>query len=309
MKKNYLAIAAVAMMFAACSQNDEIVPKDSLKDTPITVTAGVAELATRAGYETPESGDAVLPETFYLSIDQDGTNYDYTNVLMTKGTGNAYTPASQLLWAGDEAVSVTAATFSLNGAQTLGVKTDQSKEENVCLSDHLYMTENNVTPSSEGISVAFNHIMSKVILTVTLGDEFNSESNPITDVTFKGTVASNGYTVGTGWADIAEGTEATDVVPLCNAYTSPTAEKPNATAEYEVILVPQTVTENNFTVQFSVDGRLFKWTSESAVTLASGTQYTLALKVGQDKVSGAEFTAVAWNTGEGESNELNGETE
>ena len=312
MKKKYLTMAAVATMFAACSQNDEIVPKDSLKDTPITVTAGVAELSTRAGYETPEEGDAVLPATFYLSIDQEGTGYDYTNVQMTKGTGNAYTPASQLLWADDEGeVKVTAATFPLTGAQTLEVKTDQSTDENVCLSDHLLMSETSVTPSADGISVAFDHIMSKVQLTITLGDEFNEATNPITGVTFQGTVASNNYTVGTGWATIADGATTADITAWEGTYTPIDLDNgiERATAEYEVILVPQTVAADAFTVQFKVGDRKFKWTSESDITLADGTRYTLELTAGKDKVSGAKFTAVAWNTGEGDNNKLSGETE
>ena len=293
MKKNYFAIAVVAMMFASCSQNDEIVPKDSLKDTPITVTAGVAELNSRAGYETPkegETGEPVLPETFYLSIDQDETSYDYTDVVMTKGTGNAYTPASQLLWAGDKAVKVTAATFSLTGAQTLEVKTDQSTNENVCLSDHLYMTDDNVTPSSEGISVAFNHIMSKILLTITLNNEFKNETeNPIDNVTFMGTVASNSYNAGT-WATFSTDATATDIIAWEDTYA-------DGVAHYEVILVPQTVAVNGFKVQFTIGDRTFQWTSTDAVILASGTQYELALNMtdkSDENVSSATLTAKAW---------------
>ena len=48
MKNKFLILAATASILAACSNND--VPQaDNLKDTPITVTAGVAELSTRAG--------------------------------------------------------------------------------------------------------------------------------------------------------------------------------------------------------------------------------------------------------------------
>ena len=59
--KKIFTLAALAAIVASCSQNDDIIPKDDLKDTPITVTAGVAELTTRAGYE----GTSVLPTTFY----------------------------------------------------------------------------------------------------------------------------------------------------------------------------------------------------------------------------------------------------
>ena len=303
MKTKYLAFAAAAFMLASCSNDEDFTPQDNLKDTPITVTAGVAKLTTRAGYE----GTSVLPETFYLGIDQVGEKYDYPNMLMTKATdANTYNPESPLLWAGGtDNVSVTAATFSLVSAQDLEVQTDQSTADGVKNSDHLLMAATEVAPSANGISVDFSHIMSKVILTITLGDEFNEAENPICNVTFKGTVASNNYTVGTGWATIAEDAATTDIIPLCNAYTALTTDKPNATAEYEVILVPQTVAADGFTVTFNVGNRVFKWTSASAVTLEGGNKYTLALTAGKDIVSSATFSASAWS----DNNNLSGETE
>lgn len=303
MKTKYLAFAAAAFMLASCSNDEDFVPQDNLKDKPITVTAGVAELTTRAGYE----GASVLPETFYLGIDQVGEKYDYPNMLMTKATdANTYTPESPLLWAGGtDNVSVTAATFSLVGAQSLGVQADQSTADEVKNSDHLLMATTEVTPSANGISVNFSHLMAKVILTITLGDEFNQAENPISNVTFKGTVASNNYTVGTGWATIAEDAATTDIIPLCNAYTAPATDTPNATAEYEVILVPQTVAADGFTVTFNVSDRVFKWTSADAVTLEGGNKYSLALTAGKDIVSSATFSASAWS----DNNNLSGETE
>ena len=305
MKVKNLTLAAVATMLAACSSNDEIVTQDILKDTPITVHAAVAELTSRAGYE----GTTTVPEQFYITIDQTGTAYDYTNVLMKKvdGTWKAYEGETEktLLWAdGTTNVNVTAATFSLDGAQTLVAKADQSTADNVKASDHLYMASKSVTPSDAGISVELSHIMSKVILTITLGDEFNSETNPITGVTFKGTVASNTYDAGT-WGTIATDAETTDIIALAGTYTAPTNSAPNATAQYEVILVPQEVETGCFAVQFNVGSRVYRWISEKAVTLASGTQYTLALTAGKDNVSGATFTTTAWSG----NNNLSGETE
>lgn len=297
MKKNkYLTLAAATLMLAACSNNDA--PQaDALKDTPIIVTAGVAELITRAGYETPENGDAVLPETFYLGIDQTGTNYDYPNMKMII-SGTTYTPESPLLWAGGtENVTVTAATFSLEGAQTLAVQVDQNTTDGVKNSDHLLMAANMVEPSANGISVNFSHIMAKVILTITLDDEFNEEKNPISNVTFKGTLDSRSYdrTTETHWSDIS-GVTAADITPLFNAYTAPTTDKPNATAEYEVILVPQTVAANDFTVQFSVGERMFAWTSTKEVKFEDGNKYTLALTAGDSKVTLGSITASKWTT-------------
>lgn len=305
--------AAAALMLAGCS-NDENSPQDNLKDTPITVTAGVAELNTRAGYDNSN-----LPETFYISIDQTGTNYDYTNVLMknVNGTWKAYeddgATEKTLFWAsGTETVSVTAATFSLNGAQDLSVNDHQAWNDYVDESDHLYMaTVSGVEPSAEGISVTFSHIMSKVILTITLGDEFDETTNPITYVYFQGTLASRNYNASTSdWTNIADVT-ATDIRSFKNSYKAIDIDNniTNATAEYEVILVPQTVAANGFAVKIVMNDRFYVWTSSNAVTLESGNKHTLALTVGEDKVSGGTFSSTAWNTGEEDSNKLSGETE
>ena len=84
MMKKFLAFTILATMLASCN-NEEVF--DSLKDTPISVTAGVAELTTRAGYV----GTTVLPTTFYLSVDQEGTKYDYTDEKIEKND-DTYTP-------------------------------------------------------------------------------------------------------------------------------------------------------------------------------------------------------------------------
>ena len=41
MKTKYLAFAAAAFMLTSCSNDEDFVPQDDLKDTPITVSAAV----------------------------------------------------------------------------------------------------------------------------------------------------------------------------------------------------------------------------------------------------------------------------
>ena len=289
MKTNkYLTMAVTALMMAACSSED--VPQvDSVTNTPIRIDAMVAELESRAGY-----GGTVLPDEFYLSVaNTNNPTYSYSNVQVTK-SGSGWEPASPMYWQNSTApVTVTAATFSLDGAQNLAVQTGQSTEANVIASDHLYMAATSQTYAATNdkvagaINVNFSHLMSKVNLTITLADEFDATENPISDVTFQGTVASRKYDAGT-WTDIV-GVTATDIKAYAVGYA-----KPKAT--YEVILVPQTIS-SGFAVQFQIGSRQFKWTSDDAVTLDSGKQYTLALTAGDEKVSGASFSSTAWGNG------------
>ena len=284
-KIQILAMAALAAIFAGCSNNDDEVmkPKESLKDTPINVNVLLTDIQTRAGYDNTNQ-----PTLFYLSIDQVGENYDYTNVVM-KYDGSkwvAYESADenaakkQLLWEGSEVnVIVTAATFPLSENSTsyaLNAQTDQSTADGIKASDHLYYYSNAVTPSTGGISLELNHIMSKITVKLTLGTEYEaSETNPITSVTAFG--ASTGATyspgVGTPWSNLS-------AVSNITLFPSVAYNKADRTATYEAILVPQTIAENIFGIEIRIGEKTYEWTSADAFTLTGGTNHTLEMTVG-----------------------------
>lgn len=309
-KIQILAMAALAAIFAGCSNNDDEVmkPKESLKDTPINVNVLLTDIQTRAGYDNTNQ-----PTLFYLSIDQAGDNYDYTNVVM-KYDGSkwvAYESADesavqkQMLWEGSEGdVTVTAATFSLatSPSYSLSASADQSSDAKLKLSDHLCYYSNKVQPSASGISISFDHIMSKLEIALTLRDEFEGLTDPITSVMLSGTSLTATYAPANAdkWSDYSTADEVINTCPLL-AY-----DKNARTATYEVILLPQTVAANTFCVTIFIGDKSYEWTSANAVTLASSNKYTLALTVGKDKVSGNSFTAAPWVS---EGGDINNKTE
>ena len=309
-KIQIFAMVALATIFAGCSNNDDEVmkPKESLKDTPINVNVLLTDIQTRAGYDNTNQ-----PTLFYLSIDQAGDNYDYTNVVM-KYDGSkwvAYESADesavqkQMLWEGSEGdVTVTAATFSLatSPSYSLSASADQSSDAKLKLSDHLCYYSNKVQPSASGISISFDHIMSKLEIALTLRDEFEGLTDPITSVMLSGTSLTATYAPANAdkWSDYSTADEVIKTCPLV-AYDTDAR-----TATYEVILLPQTVAANTFCVTIFIGDKSYEWTSANAVTLASSNKYTLALTVGKDKVSGNSFTAAPW-VSEGE--DINNKTE
>lgn len=309
-KIQILAMAALAAIFAGCSNNDDEVmkPKESLKDTPINVNVLLTDIQTRAGYDNTNQ-----PTLFYLSIDQAGDNYDYTNVVM-KYDGSkwvAYESADesavqkQLLWEGSEGdVTVTAATFSLatSPSYSLSASADQSSDAKLKLSDHLCYYSNKVQPSASGISISFDHIMSKLEIALTLRDEFEGLTDPITSVMLSGTSLTATYAPANAdkWSDYSTADEVIKTCPLV-AYDTDAR-----TATYEVILLPQTVAANTFCVTIFIGDKSYEWTSANAVTLASSNKYTLALTVGKNKVSGNSFTAAPWVS---EGGDINNKTE
>lgn len=309
-KIQILAMAALAAIFAGCSNNDDEVmkPKESLKDTPINVNVLLTDIQTRAGYDNTNQ-----PTLFYLSIDQAGGNYDYTNVVM-KYDGSkwvAYESADenaakkQMLWEGSEGnVTVTAATFSLetSPSYSLSASADQSSDAKLKSSDHLCYYSNKVQPSASGISISFDHIMSKLEIALKLRDEFEGLTDPITSVMLSGTSLTATYAPANAdkWSDYSTADEVINTCPLL-AY-----DKNARTATYEVILLPQTVAAKTFCVTIFIGDKSYEWTSADAVTLASSNKYTLALTVGKDKVSGNSFTAAPWVS---EGGDINNKTE
>ena len=277
-------MVAVTAIFAGCANDeDALLPNDSLKDTPINVDVLVSGINTRAGYDADN-----LPKMFYLSIDQNGTKYDYTNVVM-KYEGSKWVAyesdatdaeKKQLLWEGSEVnVIVTAATFPLPEASTscsLNVQTDQSTAEGIKASDHLCYYSNAVTPSTGGISLGLNHIMSKISVKLTLGTgDKVSETNPITSVTAFGASTGATYSPGveTPWSEQSN-------VKKITLIPSVAYDKNNRTATYEAILVPQTIAENTFGIEIRIGEKTYEWTSAEAFTLTGGTNHTLEMTVG-----------------------------
>ena len=309
-KIQIFAMVALATIFAGCSNNDDEVmkPKESLKDTPINVNVLLTDIQTRAGYDNTNQ-----PTLFYLSIDQAGENYDYTNVVM-KYDGSkwvAYESDAEdsaqklLLWEGSTGnVTVTAATFSLetSPSYSLSASADQSSDAKLKSSDHLCYYSNKVQPSASGISISFDHIMSKLEIALTLRDEFEGLTDPITSVMLSGTSLTATYAPANAdkWSDYSTADEVIKTCPLV-AYDTDAR-----TATYEVILLPQTVAANTFCVTIFIGDKSYEWTSANAVTLASSNKYTLALTVGKDKVSGNSFTAAPWVS---EGGDINNKTE
>ena len=275
-------MVAVTAIFAGCANDeDALLPNDSLKDTPINVDVLVSGINTRAGYDNTS-----LPTKFYLSIDQNGSKYDYTNVVM-KYDGSkwvAYESADknaekkQLLWEGSkDNVTVTAATFRLPEAPTscsLNVQTDQSTDDGIKASDHLCYYSNAVTPSTDGISLGLNHIMSKITVKLTL-EYATSETNPITSVSAFGASTGATYSPGaeTPWS-------AESNVSKITLFPSVAYNTVNRTATYEAILVPQTIAANIFGIEIRIGEKTYEWTSADAFTLTGGSNHTLEMTVG-----------------------------
>ena len=296
--KRIIYFVALAALLAGCSKNTQ--SETPLRDTPISVNVLMPEIQTRAGYD-----ESNLPTKFYLSIDQNGTKYDYTNGVMKYEYGEwvAYesdaenAPEKLLLWEGsDLGIFVTAATFPLDGSApyTVSVSDDQSTEAKLKASDYLwYFDEVSPNPNENVISIRFCHIMSKVKIEITLGNEYADNTDPVTSVAILNTNTQAHYAPKNG-ALFGNQSDPKAILACKTGYNPDTR-----TASFEVILVPQTVTAGSFGLSILVGDHTYEWFSADAVTIESNIEYTLSLTAGKDKVSGNTFTTSSWGSGNG----------
>ena len=319
MKHQILALAVAALSFTACSNEDNI-NQDYLADTPIKLNVSVDEPTTRAGYSNTEQ-----PEGFGLIVQHsDSKNDKYNYNVWAEGNGTdwkTYDLESYLkdgtkkdvtmLWANMNDKVAIAALSNVNFDK---IPTDQTSAEGVKKADLLTMPVTKVVPSTNGINVDFKHTMSKIKLTIELGDEYEFAENVdkmITDVKIDGSkvealfhIKPENTEFGFEFDNISG--NPTPVSPFCTGttpYSKTNGTITKAKATYEAILIPQTIASGKFTVSFKVDGKLYEWTYNKELTLAPTTAYTLKLTAGDDKVQPVSFSVAPWGVGNGENGE------
>lgn len=314
MKTKYLAFAAAAFMLASCSNDEDFVPQDNLKDAPITVTAGVEGMLTRAGYDTEN-----LPITFYLTVNQEGTSYDYTNVLITKNAGTAtyFAPeGTTLLWKDGNHEAAVVNAYTTN-ATTFTVQTDQSTTDGVLASDLLGAVKtdeeaSDINISGNNIAVDFRHLLCKFDVTFSWGSELEVET--ITDKSIK-SVKYVGFgsevSLNRATASVEPSDATADITALVTDMTSEVIFAPYVGETPKIVITIETTTiedESSVTAErvFSVN------VNAPTGGFVSGNRYTMNVTIGGTAAETGEIgIAEGWETGDanGEAEGTNGNME
>ena len=319
--KNLAMLAVAALATAACSNDENLVtPTDHFPaDGIIRVAADVTDPQTRAGMETNNL------TMFQLRV-QNPVNDTYSYNAQMKKDGDQWvsykndgSEKMMMLWQNKTqkvnvaavcipGVTLTDENWKATGATPVNimVEADQSKADKLNKSDILAMKNHEFNPATElttggKMKVELKHRLAKLNLTVKLGTDFNlngigTTNNPITEVNVNGTNTKAAWTLITD--EFSGLSEKKSVKPLQTSYTAGNADKQNAVAKYECILLPQTINANGFAVKIVIGGKLYTWKSGDKVTLTSNTQYNLTLTVGKDIVVIGSFTATPWIDGD-----------
>ena len=318
--KNLAMLAVAALATAACSNDENLVtPTDHFPaDGIIRVAADVTDPQTRAGMETNNL------KMFQLRV-QNPVNDTYSYNAQMKKDGDQWvsykndgSEKMMMLWQNKTqkvnvaavcipGVTLTDDNWKATGATPVNIKVeaDQSTDDKLNKSDLLAMKNHEFNPATElttggKMKVELKHRLAKLNLTVKLGTDFNlngigTTNNPITEVNVNGTNTKAAWTLITD--EFSGLSEKKSVKPLQTSYTAGNADKQNAVAKYECILLPQTINANGFAVKIVIGGKLYTWKSGDKVTLTSNTQYNLTLTVGKDIVVIGSFAATPWIDG------------
>ena len=319
--KNLAMLAVAALATAACNNDENLVtPTDHFPaDGIIRVAADVTDPQTRAGMETNNL------TMFQLRV-QNPVNDTYSYNAQMKKDGDQWvsykndgSEKMMMLWQNKTqkvnvaavcipGVTLTDDNWEATGATPVNimVEADQSKADKLNKSDILAMKNHEFNPATElttggKMKVELKHRLAKLNLTVKLGTDFNlngigTTNNPITEVNVNGTNTKAAWTLITD--EFSGLSEKKSVKPLQTSYTAGNADKQNAVAKYECILLPQTINANGLAVKIVIGGKLYTWKSGDKVTLTSNTQYNLTLTVGKDIVVIGSFTATPWIDGD-----------
>lgn len=324
MKKINILTCAMVALTMACTNNDEQqnVPNNYPEDNIIRVTAGVNNSMTRGSETgtTPYDGDFLL-----TVVNSANRKYTYANKQFTY-TDATWNCNETLLWQNattpveiaavapyDDIYKVYDASDAASSPQktfTYALHSDQTTQDAQNKNDLLYYYNSSFTPgtnlNSDGkLALTLNHAFCMFDIQVTLGTEFNTANglteDPIASATIKGIYNSADINV---WGNpvvtvvTSETGPRGEITATPGDFTSVNNAEANATKKFSCIVLPQTLSKNNFSVTLlTTTGKKYEWSPASDITIESGKKYTLKLTMGDDKlVLKNGITANPWDS-------------
>lgn len=287
MKTKYFLLAAAAVAFAACSNNES--------DNQVQNFDNVIRLSSSLGTTTRATNN--LLETNFdagtkvkVQVTDKATSgaISYAPVDYTVGTSGSLsvTPA-QYYPASGSSVDIYAY-YPSDATADFSVETDQSSDNAYKTSDLMYASITGITKTStdEQRKLTFNHLLSKIVVTLAKGtgmtdDEINAATVTLKDVIYKGTfTASNG----TFTAAANEAANKVDIVIASNAGTTARA----------AIVVPQSVASK--TLEIAIGGNKKEYSIPAGTTFSAGKVYSYTVTLAKTGIT-VTSSIGAWTDG------------
>ena len=266
----YIALAALTLSFAACTQEEDFTPQ--MDGDAVKINATIGNMQTRVAYSGDNgvtnfvNGDAIKVvnlmctsknEATYTTAD--GTNWTTTDAMVWNSTSKnkfqAYYPVAEY-----------------SSYDMFTIPTDQSDATKLASADWMTASTGEIDKPGNGVlDLNFQHRLAKVTVNLTFSSQYPEGYQHVSDFTF--------YT--------NEETQQA-ITPLANSETS-----------YTAILRPGEYADESYFIYLTMDGieehDVLGKTTTAAINLEAGKHYTFTLKVGKDVVSIDEVTVADWN--------------
>lgn len=272
----YIALAAMALTFAACTQEDDFTPQTDSDAVKINATIG--RLQSRVAYEADGAtnfinGDEICVQNILR---------DTKNVATYTFDGTTWTTTDALVWNGGTAESQFQAWYPATASfDKFTLPTDQISIEELAAADWMTAsTSAMVKPADKTINLAFEHKLAKITVQVM---EFTSQfgDDPYLTAATIYSLSDEYVTVNGGIKPVLGGNAATAIV-CPGKYAAGTN------------LMDVTISDDGRQTNLNVPVNAFL----TNTGLQAGKHYTFSLKVGKDAISITKVNVEPWTTKE-----------
>lgn len=296
----YIALAALAMTLAACSQNEDFAPQNDSDAVRISATIGTMP-QTRLAYDdagkttTFESGDQIQVKNTKRTTKNEAT-YTYN--------GSSWSTTGTLVWNGSSTNQFEAYYPVTDGTSfnAFTLPTVQNTGALLAAADWMTVGTNEMEkPSDKTLQLKFDHMLTKVTVRFyNWNDEFsNPDRVEITEpkIYTKGTAITATYsqdaTTGITTATITSEGESTGISPM--------EGETNSTRTFTAIVAPGKYEASEKFMTFDIEDEPFTVLAKSTVFssgLQPGNYYTFYLTVGKNNVEITEVNVIPWTENE-----------
>ena len=271
----YIVLAAMALTFAACTQEDDFTPQTD--GDAVKINATIDRLQTRVAYEADGATNFINGDEICVQ----NTLRETKNIATYTFDGTTWTTTDALVWNGGTAESQFQAWYPATASfDKFTLPTDQISIEELAAADWMTAsTSAMVKPADKTINLAFEHKLAKITVQVM---EFTSQfgDDPYLKAATIYSLSDEYVTVNGGIRPVLRGNAATAIV--CPGKYTP-----------ETNLMAVTISDSDRHQTFlNVPVNAFL----TNTGLEAGKHYKFSLKVGKDAISITKVNVEPWTT-------------
>ena len=277
-----LMILAMMAALAACTQDEDFIPRGD--GDAVKITASIGALQTRVSYDaerntTFDEGDQIKVEN-KLRTSKNVATYTLTD--------EDWNTADAFVWNGASKNEFEAWYPLTASYTTFTIPTDQSSEQLLGAADWMTASSGEIDkPENQTLNLDFQHQLSKVTVTIAdWNDEFGGTAQEVSTPKI--------YSKGTD-IEVVYATDGPNVTTSDGALTAITPSAVGHT--YTAIVAPAKYATTDKLMTFTVDGQemtVLATTPKLTNGLNAGLHYSFNLMVGKDAVTISSVNVTPW---------------